>query len=360
MKIGLNAISCVLAFCTTLLSNSHLAAETQPLSSHGGYAVAPAGSLDIENAPAPLYRCPITDGAADPSVVWVEEDSSWRVYYTARRANLPVQGVGWVYGTRIGIARSDDQGRTWEYEGFCQGLGRGRQAETFWAPHVFIEQGVYHLFVTYIPRIGGNGGWRGKGQIAHYTSKDGETWLDQGILDVGSDNVIDAAVAKLPDGRWLLVFRDDNSGVKTAKCVSDDLVNWSRLKNITGRKAHEGPLVFYWHDSYWLLCDEWQGLGVYQSNDGVHYKHSGLLLDKPGRRLDDNDRGRHPGVALVGDDAYLFYFTHPGRDEKSPSQTSEQTTTHEANRSSLQIAELEFRDGRLFIERDRYAKNSTQ
>lgn len=325
--------------------------------SHGGYAVAPAGALEIEKAPAPLFRCPITDGAADPSVVWLQDEEAWLVYYTARRANLPLQGVGWVYGTQIGIARSDDRGHTWEYVGVCQNLGRGRQAETFWAPHVFLDNGVFHLFVTYIPRIGGGGGWGGRGQIAHYTSDDGEDWRDEGLVDVGSDNVIDAAIARLSGGRWLLVFRDDNAGVKTAKCVSDDLKTWTRLEDVTGNKAHEGPLVFQWRNAYWLVCDEWQGLGVYRSDDGVHYDHAGVLLDKPGRRPDDTDRGRHPGVALVGDRAFLFYFTHPGRTTDSLQKSSDQTTTHEANRSSLQIAEIELRDGTLFINRDRYAND---
>lgn len=353
----LHRIACVTLILTftTLRPHCSLGQESGDGFLHGGYSVAPAGKLDIERVPAPLYRCPITDGAADPSVVWLKDEDAWLVYYTARRANRPVQGVGWVYGTQIGIARSDDHGRTWEYVGFCQNLGRGRQAETFWAPHVFINNGVFHLFVTYIPRIGGNGGWGGKGQIAHYTSEDGENWQDVGLLDVGSDNVIDAAVAKLPNGQWLLVFRDDNAGVKTAKCVSKDLKTWTRIEDVTGRKAHEGPLVFRWRNAYWLVCDEWQGLGVYRSDDGIHYDHAGVLLDEPGRRPDDDERGRHPGIALVGDRAFLFYFTHPGRTKGSLQKTSNETTTHEANRSSLQAAEIELREGTLFIDRDRYA-----
>ncbi len=29
--------------------------------------------FDIENAPAPLFRCPVYDGAADPTVMWNKE-----------------------------------------------------------------------------------------------------------------------------------------------------------------------------------------------------------------------------------------------------------------------------------------------
>ena len=179
MKLPVRLLLAIICF----LSATALHAEVPEPVPHGGYAVAPAGSFDIARAPAPLYRCPITDGAADPSLVWVQEDGSWLIYYTARRANVAVQGVGWVYGTQIGIARSRRPGADhWEFVGFCQNLGRGRQAETFWAPHVFIENGVFHMFVTYIPRIGGNGNWAGKGQIAHYTSDDGEHWQDRGIV----------------------------------------------------------------------------------------------------------------------------------------------------------------------------------
>ncbi|MEO0531204.1 MAG: hypothetical protein AAF266_11620, partial [Planctomycetota bacterium] len=92
------ALTCVAYSSTALFVGTGRlsAAEIPKALDHGGYAVAPAGALDVENAPAPLFRCPITDGAADPSVVWLAEEEAWLVYYTARRANLPVQGVGWV------------------------------------------------------------------------------------------------------------------------------------------------------------------------------------------------------------------------------------------------------------------------
>jgi hypothetical protein len=188
-----------------------------------GFATAPADAIDIARAPAPLFRCPIYDGAADPTVVYVEKEKAWYLFYTQRRANVVVQGVGWCYGSQIGIAKSIDAGRTWEYQGVCLGLGRGKQAETFWAPHVFVHDGTMHMIVTYIPRIGGNGKWGGKGSLVHYASIDGEHWTDQGVIDVGSDNVIDPAVILRPDGKWLLIFRDDNAKVRTAQCVSDDL-----------------------------------------------------------------------------------------------------------------------------------------
>ena len=321
-----------------------------------GFAVAPEGALDVANCPAPLYRCPIFDGAADPSVVYDPAGKSWTIYYTQRRANQVVQGVGWCYGTKIGIATSTDAGRNWEYQGVCLGLSRGKQAETFWAPHVWRHEGKLHMIVTYIPRIGGNGNWGGKAQLAHYTSDDGEHWKDEGLVDVGSDNIIDPAVILLKDGRWLLVFRDDNAGVKTAMCVSTDLKTWKRLPEVAGDQEHEGPVVFYWKDQYWMLTDDWKGLGVYTSENGIDYKRNGRILEGKGKRTDDGDQGRHAGVMVAGEKAFVVYFTHPGRHLNVPQETSPQNTTPEFNRSSLQIAELGAEGGKLVAHRDKYAK----
>jgi hypothetical protein len=351
------SISFIMALSSAVLlsfTSLAIAQEYQP----EGFAIAPAGAFDIANAPAPLYRDPIFDGAADPTIVYSEKDRTWTMFYTQRRANVPQAGVGWCYGSQIGIAKSTDDGRNWEYSGVCLGLGRGKQAETFWAPHVFLHDGVWHMVVTYIPRIGGNGNWGGKGQLAHYTSVDGEHWKDEGLIDCGSDNVIDPAVIKLKDGKWLLVFRDDNAGVKTAKCVSEDLKTWTRLKDTIGDQTHEGPVIFYWKDSFWMICDDWKGLGVYKSDDGQTFERVGRILSDPGKRREDNIRGGHAGVAVVGDQAYVFYFTHPGRagDADKVKESSPGTMLYESNRTSIQVAELGIEDGKMVAYRDKYAK----
>lgn len=108
----------------------------------GGFARAPEGALDIANVPAPLFRDPVTDGAADPSVVWHAQDKAWYIFYTQRRANQNLPGVSWCFGTKIGIAKSIDRGRSWSYVGTAQGMSRGLKEETFWAPHVFEDKGT--------------------------------------------------------------------------------------------------------------------------------------------------------------------------------------------------------------------------
>src|ERR1700755_2995738 len=66
----------------------------------------------------PLFRDPVYDGAADPTLIWNPKVKKWWMFYTNRRANVPdLKGVTWVHGTPIGIAESADGGATWKYVG---------------------------------------------------------------------------------------------------------------------------------------------------------------------------------------------------------------------------------------------------
>lgn len=320
-----------------------------------GYAVAPDGALLIERAQAPLYRDPIFDGAADPSVVYEESDGSWLVYYTQRRANVQVPGVAWGFGCKIGVARSTNKGRSWQYAGIAKGLSTGSQLDTFWAPHVFKHEGRYHMFVTYINKILDHWG-KGEPTLRHYTSKDGMNWEFSDVVDTGSDNIIDGAVVKLPDDTWLLVFRDDNKEARTGMCTSTDLKTWTRLEQTVGDRRHEAPVILHWKDKYWMLTDDWQGLGVYESDDGLSYKRNGTILGEGGKRPDDGIKASHPGVAVVGDRAFIFYHVHAGQVPDAPKWAAHNTYTHEYKRTSLQIAELELVDGKLVCDRDKYSR----
>lgn len=53
--------------------------------------------------PGPLFRDPVYDGAADPTVVWNTHEGSWWMLYTSRRATVECEGYAWVQGTDIGI-----------------------------------------------------------------------------------------------------------------------------------------------------------------------------------------------------------------------------------------------------------------
>eukprot|EP01035_Chromulina_nebulosa_P068439 gene68439-93782_t len=59
-------------------------------------------------APAPLFRCPIYDGAADPTVIYNKEKKEWCMFYTQRKANVQGPNVAYCYGVTIGLAISKD------------------------------------------------------------------------------------------------------------------------------------------------------------------------------------------------------------------------------------------------------------
>ncbi len=327
----------------------------------GGFARAPEGALDIANAPAPLFRDPVFNGAADPSLVWHEAEKAWYLFYTQRRSNQELPGVSWAFGTKIAIAKSTDKGRSWNYVGTAEGLSRGLEQETFWAPHVFEENGTFHMFVTFIPaiseRFGGGrpnppGSEKKHPRILHYTSRDLTNWEFSDAVDVKSENIIDPGVVKLRDARWLMVFRDDGRKSKTAKVVSADLKNWTRIESVSGQDRHEAPVVLFWKDKFWLFIDEWKGIAVYQSDDGIQYTRNNLILDQPGKRPEDGYFGSHPGVALAGDRAFIFYHCHHGKTiGEKPDRKEENNLEYKL--TSLQVAELEIRDGKMTCDRDK-------
>lgn len=71
-----------------------------------------AAKEEMRVAKAPLFRDPIHDGAADPMVIYNEQEKAWYMFYTNRRANVPTQGTNWCYGTRIGVQSARITGRT--------------------------------------------------------------------------------------------------------------------------------------------------------------------------------------------------------------------------------------------------------
>src|SRR5271166_417125 len=117
------------------------------LSTGSGCLLAHAADT-VQNAPAPkpLYRDPIHDGAADPSLVWNRAENAWTMFYTNRRAEMTManpKNVSWVHGTAIGIAKSND-GAHWKYSGTVK-IPYGKPDYTYWAPDVIWDRGLYHM-----------------------------------------------------------------------------------------------------------------------------------------------------------------------------------------------------------------------
>ena len=292
---------------------------------------------------APLYRDPRFDGAADPTVIWDRGRKCWMMFYTQRRANVKqLPGVGYCYECDVGMASSRDGGCTWAYDGEAQGLEFEGGRNTFWAPEVACVKGQYHMWVAYIRGVHTN--WGGIATLVHFTSGDLKHWTFSDQLPM--QDVIDAALYPLPSGGWRLFFKKNN---QTWMADSDDLKTWKDAGRAAGNPGHEGPNVFKWKGHYWMIVDEWRGQRVYRSEDLTQWtpQDDKTILGEPvGTRRDDGAFGRHADVLVQGERAFIIYFTHPGGDSDHEAATS-------LHRTSVQVAELEYRDGKITCDRNR-------
>lgn len=303
-------------------------------------------SAQGQQAAKPLFRDPVFDGAADPVVIWNRQERAWFMFYTNRRASAThLPGVAWVYGSPIGIAVSHDGGASWSYRGTAQ-IGHGAGEPTYWAPDVLYHGGSYHMFLTFVPEVRSD--WSGTHQIVHLTSADLLRWEYVATLPLASEKVIDASVLRLPDGSWRLYYNNEIDNKSIYYADSPDLFSWRDGGKLVGDRRGEGPKVFFWHGRYWMIVDQWRGLGVYHSPDALRWTpqpHN--ILEAPGHGPDDQVIGNHADVVVSADRAFLFYFTHPGR--RGPNADAD---TYEQRRSSIQVAELSYADGELRADRD--------
>ncbi|WP_226667844.1 glycosyl hydrolase [Metabacillus litoralis] len=294
---------------------------------------------------SPIFRDPIFDGAADPTIIWNHEEKQWWILYTSRRANVQCEGVSWVHGTDIGIASSSDGGQTWVYRGIIQGLDFERGRNTFWAPEIIFHEGVYHMYVSYIQGVPNQ--WEGhKRQILHYTSHNLWDWTFKSNLKLSSDYVIDACVYELPKGGYRMWYKDEKNHSYTYAADSVDLYHWEVVGPVLTDFPHEGPNVFYFKDYYWMVVDKWAGQAIYRSEDCESWHYNNTILQNPGERHDDSSYGYHADVHVHLEEAFIFYFTHPDRKEGMSSEA------YESKRTSLQVAKLDVLDGKLICDRN--------
>lgn len=310
----------------------------------------PARSQPV--TPAPLYRDPVFDGAADPVLTWNPRRKSWWMCYTQRRASLDLPGVEWCHGTEIGVAESRDGGMTWNYLGVLP-LSHPDPGYSFWAPDIVQDdKGLFHLFVTYVPGWANeHREWGGERYIFQYSSHDLWTWKLEQRLPLSSNYCIDPSLCRRPDGSWRMWYKDEARNSDTLAVESNDLKQWKPVSDIGASRLYgEGPKVFRFKNYYWLIKDPNSGLDVYRSGDLERWTYQGKILAKPGRRNDDASIGKHADVVVCGDHAYIIYFTHPhGQD--FPERNG--ILPLAGRRSSVQAAELIVRDGMLECDRDR-------
>jgi hypothetical protein len=295
---------------------------------------------------APIYRDELWQGASDPAVIENETTGEWWMFYTQRRAVLEAPGVEWVHGSRIGVAVSADGGASWQYRGQVEGLDPdGEGLNTHWAPEVVRFGGEYHMYLTWI--AGTPDTWAGhERHIVHFVSDDLATWRRIGRVDVGSDFAIDAAVARTPDGLLRLWFKNESAGSTTWSAVSDDGYGWVPEGLVIDGTPHEGPNVFELGGWWWLVVDEWRGLAVYRSSDGVQWqRQSSLLLAEPGADPLDRQVGRHADVVVGTQSAVVFYFTHPGFDGVELAEA----TPLASRRTAVHVARLSVGEGDVLV-----------
>lgn len=296
-------------------------------------------------APVPLWRDPVHDGAADASTVRDPAAREWVMFYTNRRADLPLtdeKDVSWVHGTTIGIARSKD-GIRWRYGGTAA-IPQACTGATLWAPEVQRIGGRWHMWLTVVPGVFGD--WNAPRFIVHLTSRDLKRWECGKRLELGSDRVIDASVAVLGTNRYRLWFNDERAGKAIRYADGTDLKRWT-VKGIVTDTPGEGPKVFRWRGRWWLVSDAWQGLLVQRSEDATNWtRQPGYLLAEAGRRPTDRAKGQHPDIVVVGDRAWIVYFVHQSGEE----QAACDPRWH--RRTVLQIAELRENDGVLSVDRE--------
>ena len=170
-------------------------------------------------------------------------------------------------------------------------------------------------------------------------------------MELASDKVIDACIFRLPDGNWRMWYNNEADVKSIYYADSKDLYNWEDKGKAIADQKGEGPKVFQWKDKYWMFTDVWDGLAVYESEDLISWKWiPENLLKNPGTGKDDNVKGGHPDVVVNNDRAYLFYFTHPGRVDSIPADN-----LYEKRRSSIQVVELEYKDGGITCDRNKPA-----
>jgi hypothetical protein len=103
----------------------------------------------------------------------------------------------------------------------------------------------------------------------------------ESILPLSSEKVIDACVHRLPDGRWRMWYKDEAHQSHTYAADSTDFYHWKVVGPAITGFAHEGPNVFEWKGTYWMVVDSWKGLAVLKSSDAETWVRKKDILTAP-------------------------------------------------------------------------------
>jgi hypothetical protein len=211
------------------------------------------------------------------------------------------------------------------------------------------------MYVSYVQGIPQN--WSGSRSIVHFTSTTGWHWHFESVLALSSTQVIDACVHQMPGGRWRMWYKDEAHDHVTYAAESADLYNWQVVGPVITDCQHEGPNVFFWQGTYWMVTDPWCGLAVYRSDDAeIWSRQATNLLVKPDPYTEDAHRGHHADILVLGEHASIFYHVHPYGDEKE-AHTNLETLSGIQRRSSLYAAQLTLNGTTITCSRKNIALN---
>ena len=93
-----------------------------------------------------------------------------------------------------------------------------------------------------------------------------------------SERVIDACVHPIGNGQYKMWYKDENHDSYTYIAISNDLYHWDVCGKEIDYNSHEGPNVFELGGKKWMITDEWNGLGVYETQDYTHWERQGYIL----------------------------------------------------------------------------------
>lgn len=323
-------------------------------------SVSACNTISERKIPSPIYMDNNYHGTADPEIIWNPGTKEWMIFYTARR---PFKDQASYVSTPIGVATSKDFA-TWKFAGYCSFDGVGGQPDsekTFWAPGVIIENDTAHMFVTV--KDDSTPVWGGPSNIVHYIAPLNDMVSGWKRIDavITTPISIDATIIKKDDS-WHMWYRDrpteDTGGLYHA--VSNDLYKWE-LKGlakgdinnveITKHIYQEGAFVFKWKGYFWIIADPHKGLAVYRSEDAENWDYQGIIMYEPGNRFADNTRARHPSVIINDDRAFIVYHVQPFLGYNSNTHEAGDEVYHKL--SFIQMAELEYSDGKITCDRNK-------
>lgn len=97
-------------------------------------------------------------------------------------------------------------------------------------------------------------------------------------MKLSSERVIDACVHPTGNGQYKMWYKDENHDSYTYSAISNDLYHWDVCGKEIDYNSHEGPNVFELGGKKWMITDEWNGLGVYETQDYTHWERQGYIL----------------------------------------------------------------------------------